>query len=91
MRNIGFPEKKRKKHKQVSESLLQRFFHLWNPKRISTLYYKEETPKTLSKTSDIQRIYTIFVNAKSILSKPKHEKNYYCHRRILFLREKYHG
>lgn len=91
MRNIGFPERKRKKHKQVSESLLQRFFHLWNPKRISTLYYKEETPKTLSKTSDIQRIYTIFVNAKSILSKPKHEKNYYCHRRILFLREKYHG
>lgn len=91
MRNIGFPERKRKKHKQVSESLLQRFFISGVPNEFLPYIIKEETPKTLSKTSDIQRIYTIFVNAKSILSKPKHEKNYYCHRRILFLREKYHG
>ena len=76
MRNIGFPERKRKNHKQVSESLLQRFFISGIPNRISTLYYKEETPKNLYPKHPIYKgIYTIFVNAKSILSKPKHEKN----------------
>lgn len=48
MRNIGFPERKRKKHKQVSVLVLQRFFHPWKHKLISTLYYIRRASKNFT-------------------------------------------
>ena len=45
MRNIGFPERKRKKHKQVSESLLQRFFISGIPNEFLPYIIEEETAK----------------------------------------------
>ena len=76
MRNIGFPERKRKKHKQVSESLLQRFFISGIPneflpyiirKRRQKLYPKHPIYKGFTLSLSMRNLFYRSRNMKKII------------------------